>query len=132
MSVKLTLHIGRTPVLIEGATLKECFLETELICQLPHQCGNCSSDNIQPGYSRTDDYEFFFLRCGDCKHELKFGQRKSDKGLFPKFDEGQEGWVAPYGGGRRRQQEDSPPPRQASRPATGYPSSTLDDDDIPF
>jgi hypothetical protein len=132
MSVKITLKIGRTPVLIEGATLKECFVETELICQLPPSCGNCGSDNIAPSYSRTDAYEFFALRCGDCKHELKFGQRKTDKGLFPKFDEGKDGWVAPYSGGGRRQEES---PRPSARPSSrAYASDVADEDDdeIPF
>jgi hypothetical protein len=131
MSVKLTLKIGRTPVLIEGNTLKECFEETELICQLPQCCGNCKSDNLLPSYSRTGDYEFYFLRCGDCQHELKFGQRKSDKGLFPKFDEGQDGWVEPFKGGRRPEPEDRPT-RSTQRSAPPPSAYTEDDDDIPF
>lgn len=130
MSVKLTLRIGKTPVLIEGNTLKECFEETELICQLPQHCGNCKSDNLLPGYSKTGDYEFYFLRCGDCRHELKFGQRKSDKGLFPKFDEGQDGWVEPFKGARR--QEEDRPQYTTQRSAPPPAAYTEDDDDIPF
>lgn len=130
MSVKLTLKIGRTPVLIEADSLKQCFEETELICQLPQCCGNCQSDNILPGYSRSGDYEFYFLRCGDCKHELKFGQRKSDKGLFPKFDEGQEGWVEPFKDNSNHSRDtEQRRPAPSSRP---YASDLADDDEIPF
>lgn len=95
--VKLHLKIGKTPVVIEAGDMRGALAECELISQLPTQCV-CGCDDIIPAYSKvaSSGDEFFFLRCRGCSKEFKLGQRREDKQLFPKFDEGDNGWVEPY------------------------------------
>jgi len=95
--VKLHLKIGKTPVVIEADDVRDAFSECELICQLPTLCA-CGCDDIIPAYSKvaSSGDEFFFLKCRGCGKEFKLGQRKEDKQLFPKFDDGDNGWVEPY------------------------------------
>jgi hypothetical protein len=62
--------------------------------------------------------------------------RKSDKALFPKFDEGKEGWVEPFkggGGGGESRSYSRPADRPTARP-TAYEGhlNGADDDEIPF
>lgn len=119
--VKLHYQIGRTAIIIESDDVKQAFAETELLCQLPQTCA-CGSDNIIPAYSKaaSSGDEFYFLKCRDCGKELKLGQRRSDEALYPKFDDGDNGWVEPYKSQQKR--EEAPPrgrtynsPRDAGR-----------------
>lgn len=88
---------------IEGATIKDIFRECELLSQCPKSCA-CGSADIRPSFQKAQDkYEYFYLKCGDCGKEFKFGLRKSDGELFPKFNEGQDGWCEPF---RRSQQQE--------------------------
>lgn len=104
--VKLHCKIGKTPVVIEADNVKEAFAETELLCQLPSVCA-CGSDNIIPAYSKaaSSGDEFYFLKCRDCQKEFKLGQRRSDEALYPKFDDGDNGWVEPYKHQQKREEE---------------------------
>lgn len=105
-TLKMNSRIGKTPVQIEAASVKELFQAVELICQLPSACGNCKSEEIGPGYSKTrDGDEFFFLKCPSCGWEFKLGQRKADGELFPQFNptdasgrplNHKNGWKAPF------------------------------------
>lgn len=105
--LKLNLKIGKYPIQLEAEDLRELFRETELLSQLPKTCGRCASDDIGPGYSKSQKGdEFFFLRCNSCAGEFKIGQRKSDNALFPQFNPGRphkHGWMEPF----RRSEEGS-------------------------
>jgi hypothetical protein len=74
------------------------------------RCGNCESDNLSLVHRQPQGFDYYSVRCNDCKHELKFGQQKEGGKLFPK------GWEEPYfaeGGDdgekkqSRRQRDDS-------------------------
>lgn len=103
--IKANFKLGGLSIQLEAADLKGLFRETELLSQCPQACGACGSKNINPAYSKSakEGFEFYSLKCADCNSEFKFGQRKSDGGLFPKFDEGKNGWVQ----GFRRSDENS-------------------------
>lgn len=96
--IKANFKLGTLVLQIEGEDIKDLFKQTELLSQCPSACGKCGGSDISPAYSKTREFEFFFLRCRNpaCRYEFKFGQRKTDKALFPKFDQGISGWVAPH------------------------------------
>jgi hypothetical protein len=62
------------------------------------ECGNCGSSNLEHVYRTPQGYEYYSIKCKDCKHELKFGMQKEGGSLFPK------GWTEPYQGGEAKKQ----------------------------
>lgn len=66
-------------------------------------CGKCGGP-AKPVHRLSQGYDFYSMNCTKCGAELKFGQRKKEKGggLFPKtFDERgplkDGGWGEPFG-----------------------------------
>lgn len=78
------------------------------------ECGNCGSHNLEHVYRTPQGYEYFSIKCKDCKHELKFGQQKEGGNLFPK------GWEEPYQGGEAKKSQ--------SRKKATVPADDDDDD----
>src|SRR6187431_2635683 len=99
MATKLRLNapIGRNHVTIEADGLKPLFMASGFFAEIPPTCGNCSSDDLMLAGKKNAGFEFYSVLCRKCRHELKFGQRKEDQGLFLKMD---DGWVAPYKAGQ--------------------------------
>jgi hypothetical protein len=122
MATKLRLNapIGKNHVSIEADGLKALFMASGFFAAIPTQCGNCQSDDLMLDGKKNAGFEFYGVLCRKCRHELKFGQRKEDGGLFLKLD---DGWQPPYkkgdGGG-------------GQRPSGGGGNSQPEDDDIPF
>lgn len=79
------------------------------------QCGNCDSTNVRFSHRQPQGYDYYSVVCQDCGHELKFGQQKDSKRLFPK------GWEPPYN-------EDDKPDRKANESNEDESGG----DDIPF
>jgi len=80
------------------------------------RCGNCESPNLSFQHKTPKGYDYYSVRCDDCRHEFKFGQQKETGRLFPK------GWEPPFSGGEGTDRDDQEtdyqqdePPR-ASRP----------------
>lgn len=111
MATKLRLEapIGRNHITIEADGLKPLFMASGFFAEIPPNCGNCESDDLMLAGKKNAGFDFFSVLCRKCRHELKFGQRKEDGGLFLKLD---DGWVPPYkkeggggGGGNQQQQK---------------------------
>jgi hypothetical protein len=127
MATKLRLNapIGRNHVSIEADGLKALFMASGFFADIPTTCGNCNSDDLMLAGKKNAGFDFYSVLCRKCRHELKFGQRKEDGGLWLKLE---DGWCAPFqakggspqpgrqGGGGN--QQGSPPPDE--------------EDDIPF
>lgn len=70
------------------------------------ECGNCGSRDLAFCHRQPQGFDYYSVKCKDCKHELKFGQQKEGGKLFPK------GWEPPYyadddgSGGNRRERDD--------------------------
>jgi hypothetical protein len=123
----LNAPIGRNHVTIEADGLKPLFMASGFFAEIPTNCGNCGSDDLMLAGKKNAGYDFYSVLCRKCRHELKFGQRKEDGGLFLKIG---DGWVAPYkqeGGGGGR-------PQGGGGGGGGAPKGDFppDDDDIPF
>ena len=119
--LKLDAPLGRHHISIEADGLKQLFMASGFFADIPTHCGNCKGDDLMLAGKKNAGFDFFTVLCRTCRHELKFGQRKEDGGLFLKLD---DGWVAPYkkeGGG-------SPRPAQQG----GGDQHQQEDDDIPF
>jgi hypothetical protein len=101
--MRITVPIGDNKIEIEAAGLKPLLMATGFFANIPSECGNCKSGNLLPCGHKNQDLEFYSVVCKECGHSVKFGQRKSDGGLFLKLD---EGWHPPYqkGEGGNRQQ----------------------------
>ena len=80
------------------------------------RCGNCESANLQLTHRQPQGYDYYSVLCKDCHHELKFGQVKETKRLFPK------GWEPPYSddGGNGES------PQRESRSQAPEPADTVD------
>jgi hypothetical protein len=77
-------HVARCEDLFEGT----------------RECQNCKGTDLRPRYAQTQaGHEYYSLICKSCRWEFKYGQRKSDGGLFPK------GWEPPYQ--KERESDDS-------------------------
>jgi len=48
------------------------------------KCGLCGSLAIGYSHRHIDDYDYYELRCLDCRADFKFGQTKQGGRLFPK------------------------------------------------
>lgn len=145
--IKATTKIGNTSVSVEAEDPKELFQAIGFFAEMPQKCGHCDSQCISPTHRKVKGYDFYSLKCGDCRYEFRFGQTKEDQSLFPKT---QEGWVAPYSGGNSEpvfEEEEprqskpaprhgNPAPRQQGRPAPRpHPTLTQEDEDddlVPF
>ena len=90
--IKANTRLGTVTIQIEAENTKDLFKELAFFSQCPTECGNCGSKEIRPSHSTAKGYDFYQMECSACRHELKFGQRKEDGGLFPKHDEGKNGW----------------------------------------
>jgi len=116
--------LGKSFVAIEADGLKALFMASGFFAAIPTKCGNCDSDDLTLDGKKNAGYDFYSVLCRKCRHELKFGQRKEDGGLYLKLD---DGWQPPYkkgdGGGSGKQQGGG---------GGGDQRRPDDDDDIPF
>ena len=96
--IKASFKLGSSVSLqIESVGVKEMFQDFELLSQLPQSC-SCGSTDIVPGFQLAQkQYEYYWLKCRTCGNEFHLGQRKSDKGLFPKTS---DGWKPAFKGNR--------------------------------
>jgi hypothetical protein len=98
------------------------------------KCGNCDSDNLSLVHRQPQGYDYYSVKCNECKHELKFGQQKEGGKLFPK------GWEEPYyAEGEDDTNQDKPKSRRQrddddnqDREPVGAGNGRKSNDDIPF
>jgi len=126
--MKYDAPIGRNKISIEADGLKSLFMASGFFAEIPTNCGNCDSDDLMLAGKKNAGFDFFSVLCRKCRHELKFGQRKEDGGLWLKLE---DGWIPPYkqGGGGQ------PQPRQQGgnqQSPKGGGDFDPDQDDIPF
>lgn len=82
----------RTKIDIELKDIKQCFSFLSYADTVfgVKRCGNCDSDSLSFVHRQPQGFDYYSVKCGDCKHELKFGQQKEGGKLFPK------GWEEPF------------------------------------
>ena len=105
MAIKVKYNVNENCTLeFEGKDMKHCFVFMSYAGDLFGQkrCGNCDSEHLRPVHRTPKGYEYYSVRCDDCRFELKFGQQKDGGRLFPK------GWEPPF-------ESDADQPRQQSR-----------------
>lgn len=90
---KFVSRIGKNQLQIETEGLKPLFMASGFFASIPAKCGHCGSDDLTLNGKKNSGFDFYGVLCRACNHELKFGQRKEDGGLFLKLD---EGWQPPY------------------------------------
>lgn len=93
LAFKFAARIGKNPVQIEAEGMKPLFMASGFFAQIPQKCGHCGSDDLTLNGTKNQSFEFYGVLCRGCNHELKFGQRKEDGGLFLKLN---DGWQPPY------------------------------------
>ena len=125
----------RTKIDIELKDIKQCFSFLSYADSVfgVKCCGNCESKNLSFCHRQPQGYDYYSVKCNDCKHELKFGQQKEGGKLFPK------GWEEPYYNdnedserkprGRSRDNDESEEREYEGAGANGHSSKN---DDIPF
>lgn len=95
MQVEYQVLGGKGKLGFEAGSINEAFqflAQSETVFGVD-SCGNCESTNLALAYKTPGEFEYYSIKCKDCRHELKFGQTKDGKKLFPK------GWEPPYEGG---------------------------------
>lgn len=96
-------------------------------------CGHCESANVAPSFRQAQGYDFYSLVCQDCGHELSFGQRRDDGGLFPKMKDKEgnlidhKGWAPPYNPGKWQGYD-----KVGDRATRTSAGATVPDSEIPF
>lgn len=86
MKFTFTVNLGNTPVTFEDtADTNIDFVEkASFYMDLPTSCGLCNSKNLKVQHRVAQDFDFYSVKCSDCGAELKFGQTKEGRRLFPK------------------------------------------------
>jgi len=123
--LKLDAPVGRNKVSIEADGLKGLFMASGFFAEIPPNCGNCNSDDLVLAGKKNAGFEFYSVLCRKCRHELKFGQRKEDGGLWLKIE---DGWIAPFQAGKGSPQQG----RQGGGNQQGGSPDPGEEDDIPF
>lgn len=86
--MKLLVNTGQgLTIQAEGETTKDLFKQIALVQKTfeDNVCGLCESRNLQYVFREAKGYEFYELRCKDCRGKLSFGNPKADEGnLYPK------------------------------------------------
>lgn len=140
MAIGLKINIGKFQIQVSGKTEEEVFEQVSFFAELPCECGLCKSKNIVPRHRRTKDYDFYELKCADCKATFACGQKK-EGGLYPRGSQvkGHEGeWEEEYkrddNDDRRGGREDDrrPAPRGREPEPRGKKKQEEDEDSIPF
>lgn len=136
MNIKMSVPVGTSSVVIEAPKVKQLLMVAGFFYKIPNACGNCNSNEIIPVGHKNSGYDFYYVKCKACGHELKFGKSKEDGSLFLR-DEQQ--WEAPYQGGGGNQdgggnQGGGGRPQRQQRPPQQPDSGSYDEpeDDIPF
>lgn len=86
MKFTFTVNLGNTPITFEDtADTNIDFVEkASFYMDLPTTCGLCNSGNLKVQHRVAQDFDFYSVKCTDCGGELKFGQAKEGRRLFPK------------------------------------------------
>ena len=86
MKFTFTVNLGNTPITFEDtADTNIDFVEkASFYMDLPTTCGLCNSGNLKVQHRVAQDFDFYSVKCADCGAELKFGQAKEGRRLFPK------------------------------------------------
>lgn len=76
-----------------------------------HKCGRCGSDNLKPVHRKNEGYDFYEIRCGECRAELIITKTKVDNIMYVKrktaageWDNEFGGWQLPYSQQQQQQQ----------------------------
>lgn len=98
----------RFTVTVTGNSPKELIQGASFwLNDFPCQCGNCKSKNILPRHRKAKGFDFFEVRCSDCKHTVKISEAKEDHSFFIRWD---AKWEAPQSGGEQSHQPTSSAP----------------------
>jgi hypothetical protein len=123
MKVQIKRLVGKTELFFEVDVKEkmEFFRSVSFIDLLPSKCGNCGSDNLAITYRAPKGYEYAQVRCVDCKHELKFHQKKEEDEMYLVES---EGWQPPYQGDSAQEEEtQEAPARPAGFGRTAVPAA---------
>lgn len=70
----------------DGRNLMENLRDESNLLSFPdvHKCGLCESDLLTLGYRKTksDGFEYIFVKCMKCRAELTFGNKKEDDNCY--------------------------------------------------
>lgn len=87
---------GNLVVKCSGETVKDLFeavAAVQLAFDADTHCGLCGGDNLAYRVRVTSDAsKWYELQCRACRGVLSFGQFRAGGGLFPKRDNGADGW----------------------------------------
>jgi len=101
MATALKINIGKFQIQVTGKTEEDLFEQVSFWAELPCECGKCKSKNIVPQHRRTgngkDIYDFYELRCNDCRATYSCGQKK-EGGLYPRGHKDTGEWEEEYKG----------------------------------
>lgn len=95
----------------EAETMKTAFqfvARCEEVFGAAQACQNCNTPSPRPRYRENQGNSYYSYQCRKCGWELKMGQSKDNKNLFPGK------WEPPYngGGGQSSAPSNSPPPKE--------------------
>lgn len=142
--IKATTRFGSYDITVEAANSKHLIMGISFFSELTQKAGVCpvckTADNLSLNHRNFDGMDFYAVQCLPCWQEYPIGNKKDDKGLYPRGP-----WVEI---GRSRDSDDhhqdhpsqrqfaqtprsrsaSPPPRQpARRPDNRYQPPPPDD-----
>lgn len=148
MAIQIKTKVGNSVISISGKDEKDLIEQVSFFEELPCECGKCQSKNLGFRYRRAKDYDFYELRCKDCRATFALGQKKEGGGLYPRGSQERdhEGeWEAEYKGDRGerhdrrddrdRDRGDSRNDRRGDRQDSRRDdrrTTAADDDDIAF
>lgn len=125
MQVEYQVLGGKGKLGFDANSINEAFqflAQSEMVFGVD-RCGNCESTNLALMYKTPGEYEYYSIKCKDCRHEYTFGQTKDGHKLFPNgFKKHGSDWVPPYesngeGGNSNRDnvnQDNEPESRQSN------------------
>lgn len=91
--------LGKGKLSVEVTNINEAFqflAQAETVFGVD-RCGNCESENVALSYKTPGEYEYYSIKCKDCRHEYTFGQTKDGHKLFPNgFKKSGHDWCPPY------------------------------------
>ena len=86
MKFTFNVNLGGTTITFEDTADNNVdFIEkSSFYMELPTECGMCQSTNLKVQHRVAQEFDFYSIKCKDCGGELKFGQAKEGRRLFPK------------------------------------------------
>lgn len=88
MNYQFDVKIGNRTLRLSNTvqSAKQVFEELSFWQELPEKCNFCGSADLGLNHAvrGTQKYNFYAVKCYKCKAEMKIGQGKDEKTLFPK------------------------------------------------